>query len=178
VRAASSAYRAGIGRLSHGPERAWVPGPVASSALVVGARGRRGGGSGCGASLVARHLVLRDDGGDVVSSALLIRKIHQDAALLARTTTKGQGLRNALVVHHVGQAVGAQQQTVAVGQPEVLDVDVGSASARADGVREDVSQILTPALHRDWPASVREILAAGVIASQSREDAIPQEVRA
>ena len=37
---------------------------------------------------LVRHLVLRDDCGHVVSPAPLIRKVHQDAALLGRMTAK------------------------------------------------------------------------------------------
>ena len=114
-------------------------------------------------------MIFRDEDGHVVAAARAIRHVHQRVALLAGLAAKCQDLRNPRIVDHVGQAVGAEQHDIAVHQLKAFDLDEGMCAGRADGIGQDVLQVLRPPLDGCWPLRVGEVPLDGVIARQLRE---------
>ena len=74
-----------------------------------------------------------------------------------------------VVVDHVGEPVGAEQHAIAVHQLKPLDLDQRMRAGRADGVGQDVAQVLRAALDGRRPVRVGEVPLDGVIARQLRQ---------
>ena len=71
-----------------------------------------------------------------------------------------------------------RQQAIAVLQPEVFDLDVRLARATADGIREDVLQVLSGALHGLEPVCGREAMLQRLVGGQWPQLTVAEQIRA
>ena len=83
--------------------------------------------------------VTGDDDGDVVLAAAIQGQVDEGPAGLGGGGLATQLGRDRRVIDHVGQAVGAEQQPIAVGQLESPDLRLAPGPRDADGVGQHVS---------------------------------------
>ena len=94
------------------------------------------------------------------------------------SAAKGEDLGNPVVVDHVREAVGAEHHAVAVQQPKAFDFDHRVGGGGADGIGQDVAQVLRAPLDRRQPLRVGELLLDRVIARQQGQGAVTKQIRA
>jgi hypothetical protein len=85
----------------------------------------------------ARYAVLRDDSRHVVGGAACECAIDERLASPIKAAGFEEDRPDALVVHHVRQPVGAEQQAVIVLQPDPRGLDGWSTGSPADGVGQE-----------------------------------------
>jgi hypothetical protein len=79
-------------------------------------------------------LIPDDDGGHIVGPASAEGQVHQARAGVLGVGVMVEGLGDRDVVDGPGQAVGAQEQGVAVEQDELVDLGKGALAGAADDV--------------------------------------------
>ena len=98
-------------------------------------------------------LIMRDDGGHVVGPASSEGQVHQASAGVVGLGVMLKDLGNRVVGDGLGQAVGAEEQSVAVEQGELVDLGEDALAGAADDIRHDVAPLVLPGvLGRDRAA--------------------------
>src|SRR3954452_18895172 len=80
------------------------------------------------------NLIPRDDHSDVVGSAAFEGQLDEAIARRRRVVCLTQDLGNSRIADGLAQTVGAEEQDIAVGDPEPVDLGLDSLARSADDV--------------------------------------------
>ena len=118
-----------------------------------------------------------DDDGDVVDTAGAVRGVDQTCRRARRIVLAPQLGAEEVVVQHVGEAVGAEEDAIAGRELYRVHVDV-DAGLRAERAGDDVAHRVHRRVFGGEPPVVDELLHATVIDGDLAELAVVQQVRA
>ena len=119
-------------------------------------------------------LITCDDGGHIVGSASAEGQVHQASAGAVGVGVMLKDLGDRVVAGGPGQAVGAEEQGVAVEQGELVDLGKDALAGAADDVGHDVAPLVLPGVLGRDRAAVDQGLDERMVAGQLLEFALAE----